>query len=165
MVIDRESKLWNYMTQEMKELVFEGEALLTSCQLTGELKIKDFSYLVFPWGKLYEGFLKKVFLDLNFITPEDYYGNEVRIGKLLSTGMGNKPPHRLSIVAELSSTKILGENLTKAMRSVWKNSRNSVFHFFPDNVYKLDLDTAKKRIDEVVKCMELVVNRVESIKK
>ena len=79
--------------------------------------------------------------------------------------MGNKPAHRLSIMSELSSSKILGENLTKAMRSVWKNSRNSVFHFFPDNVYKLDIDTAKKRINEVVKCMELVVNRVDSLKK
>jgi len=165
MPISRDSKLWNYLTQEMKDLVNEGEALLDSCQLTGNITIKDFSYLVFPWGKLYEGFLKKVFLDLNFITPEDYYGNEVRIGKLLSTGMGNKPPHRLSIVSELSSTKIFGENLTKAMRSVWKNSRNSVFHFFPDNVYKLDLETAKKRIEEVIKCMELVINRLDSLKK
>jgi len=165
MLINRDSNLWNYLTQEMKDLAIEGETLLKSCQLTGEINVKDFSYLVFPWGKLYEGFLKKVFLDLNFITSEDYYGNEVRIGKLLSTGMGNKPAHRLSIVSELSSGKILGENLTKAMRGVWKNSRNSVFHFFPDNVYKLDLETAKKRIDEVVKCMELVVNRVDSLKK
>jgi len=165
MIVNRDTNLWKYLTQEMKELVVEGEALLKSCQLSGEIEVKDFSYLVFPWGKLYEGFLKKVFLDLNFITSEDYYGNEVRIGKLLSTGMGNKPPHRLSIVNELSSSKILGENLTKVMRGVWKNSRNSVFHFFPDNVYKLDLDTAKKRINEVVKCMELVVNRVESLKK
>lgn len=165
MIVNRDTNLWKYLTQEMKELVVEGEALLKSCQLSGEIEVKDFSYLVFPWGKLYEGFLKKVFLDLNFITSEDFYGNEVRIGKLLSTGMGNKPPHRLSIVNELSSSKILGENLTKVMRGVWKNSRNLVFHFFPDNVYKLDLDTAKKRINEVVKCMELVVNRVESLKK
>jgi hypothetical protein len=165
MLLERTSKLWNYLTPEMRDLVVEGERLLESCQLQGDVQIKDFSYLVFPWGKLYEGFLKKVFLDLKFITPEDYYGNEVRIGKLLSTGMGNKPAHRLSIMSELSSSKILGENLTKAMRSVWKNSRNSVFHFFPDNVYKLDIDTAKKRINEVVKCMELVVNRVDSLKK
>ena len=164
-MISRDSRLWNYLTQEMRDLVTEGEALLKSCQLQGEINIKDFSYLVFPWGKLYEGFLKKVFLDLTFITPEEYYGNEVRIGKLLSAGMGNKPPHRLSIVSQLSSAKVLGDNLTKAMRGVWKNSRNSVFHFFPDNVYKLDLETAKKRIQEVIKCMELVVNRVESIKK
>lgn len=165
MMIKRDSNLWKFMTQEMRDLVIEGEELLKSCQLTGDVQVKDFSYLVFPWGKLYEGFLKKVFLDLNFITSEDYYGNEVRIGKLLSTGMGNKPPHRLSIITQLSSSKTFGENLTKVMRGVWKNSRNSVFHFFPDNVYKLDLETAKKRIDEVVKCMELVVNRVESIKK
>lgn len=165
MVIDRNSRLWNYLSQEMRDLVLEGEALLNSCQLKGEAQVKDFSYLVFPFGKLYEGFLKKVFLDLKFITEEDYYGNEVRIGKLLSAGQGNKPPHRLSIVTELSSGKILGENLTKAMRGVWKNSRNSVFHFFPNNVYKLDLETAKKRINEVIKCMELVVNRIEAIKK
>lgn len=164
-VIKRNSKLWDYLTPEMRELANEGEMLVNSCVVTGNKEIKDYSYLVFPWGKLYEGFLKKIFLDLGFITSEDYYGNDIRIGKLLSGGGKNMPPHRLSIVKELSSNKIFGENLTKIMRGVWRNSRNLVFHFFPDNFYKIDLETAKKRIHEVVKCMEIVVNRYQEIKK
>jgi hypothetical protein len=163
--IDKNSTLWEYMTPEMRDLALEGDKLLNSCLLQSDDGMQDYSYLVFPWGKLYEGFLKKIFLDLKLITPEDYFGNEVRIGKLLSTGFGSKPPHRLSIIKELSSSKIFGENLTKVMRSVWRNARNTVFHFFPNNVYKLDLETAKKRIQEVVRCMDLVVNRVNSIKK
>jgi hypothetical protein len=162
-LIKRNSKLWEYLTPEMKELAAEGEMLLNSCVVTGNKEIKDFSYLVFPWGKLYEGFLKKIFLDLGFITSEDYYGNDIRIGKLLSTGGRNIPPHRLSIVKELSSTKVFGENLTKIMRGVWKNSRNLVFHFFPDNFYKIDLVTSRKRINETIKCMEIVVNRYHDI--
>ena len=106
-----------------------------------------------------------MFLDLKFITPEEYYGNEIRIGKLLSAGTEKTPPHRLSIVKELSSDKVFGTNLTKVMRGIWKNSRNMVFHFFPDNVYSIDLPGAKQRIEETVKCMELVVNRYNSIKK
>lgn len=163
--IKRDSALWEYLTPEMKSLVHEGEKLLGSCTLQGDIDISDFSYLVFPYGKLYEGFLKKMFLDLNFITPEEYYGNEIRIGKLLSAGTEYTPPHRLSIVKELSSDKVFGTNLTKVMRGIWKNSRNMVFHFFPDNVYSIDLPGAKKRIEETVKCMELVVNRYNSIKK
>lgn len=163
--IDKSSQLWNYLTPEMKDLAIEGDKLLNSCLLKSEDGMQDYSYLVFPWGKLYEGFLKKIFLDLNLITPEDYFGNEVRIGKLLSSGQGNKPPHRLSLIKELSSSKVFGESLTKVMRMVWRNSRNTVFHFFPNNVYKLDLETAKKRISEVVKCMDLVVNRLNSLKK
>jgi len=163
-MIDKKSPLWEYLSPEMKDLAAEGDKLLNSCLLKSEDGMQDYSYLVFCWGKLYEGFLKKVFLDLKLITPEDYFGNEVRIGKLLSTGMGNKPPHRLSIIKDLSSNKVFGENLTKIMRVVWRNSRNTVFHFFPNNIYKLDLDTAKKRISEVVRCMELVVNRLNSLK-
>jgi len=163
-IIKRDSPLWKYLSEDMRDLAIEGEKLLNSCNLSGDISIKDFSYLVFPWGKLYEGFLKKIFLDLKFITPEDYYGNDIRIGKLISSGIGDKPPHRLSIYREISSNKILGENLTKIIKGVWKNSRNMVFHFFPNNVYSIDLETAKKRINETVKCMELVVNRYNSIK-
>lgn len=163
-LVKRNSPLWEYLTPEMRDLVVEGEKLLNSCSLQGEIEVKDFSYLVFPWGKLYEGFLKKIFLDLKFITPEEYYGNEIRVGKLLSSGMGPKPPHRLSIVKDLSSDKVFGENLTKVMKGIWKNSRNMVFHFFPDNVYSIDLLSAKKRINDTIKCMELVVNRYNSIK-
>lgn len=163
-LIKRDSELWKYLTVEMRELALEGEKLMDSCILQGETPTKDFSYLVFPWGKLYEGFLKKIFLDLRFITPEDYYGNEIRIGKLLSTGTAEKPPHRLSIVKELSSGKIFGENLVKIMKGVWKNSRNMVFHFFPDNFYRVDQESARKRILDTIKCMELVVNRYNSIK-
>jgi hypothetical protein len=163
-MIKRNSPLWEYLTPEMKQLAIEGERLLSTCTLQGDTDIVDFSYLVFPWGKLYEGFLKKMFLDLKFIVPEDYYGNEIRVGKLLSSGFGTKPPHRLSIIKELSSAKVFGENLTKVMKAVWKNSRNMVFHFFPNNVYSIDLPNAKKRIEDTVKCMELVVNRYNSLK-
>lgn len=162
-IIKRDSPLWDYLTPDMRDLAIEGEKLLDSCNLSGDIRIKDFSYLVFPWGKLYEGFLKKIFLDLGYITPEDYYGNEIRIGKLISTGLGTKPPHRLSIYKEMSSAKIFGENLSKIIKGVWRNSRNMVFHFFPNNIYKVDLELAKKRINETVKCMELVVNRYNSI--
>ena len=163
--IDKNSQLWNYLTPEMKDLAIEGDKLLNSCLLKSEDGMQDYSYLVFPWGKLYEGFLKKIFLDLGFITSEDYYGNDIRIGKLLSSGTRYLPPHRLSIIKELSSSKVFGENLTKLMRGVWKNSRNLVFHFFPDNFYKVDLETAKKRITDTIRCMEVVVNRLNSIKK
>ena len=61
MLLERTSRLWEYLTPEMRDLVVEGERLLESCQLQGDVQIKDFSYLVFPWGKLYEGFLKKYF--------------------------------------------------------------------------------------------------------
>jgi len=164
-MIKRNSALWQYLTPEMRELAHEGEVLLNSCVISGSSEVKDHSYLVFPWGKLYEGFLKKIFLDLGFITSEDYYGNDIRIGKLLSSGTRYLPPHRLSIIKELSSSKVFGENLTKLMRGVWKNSRNLVFHFFPDNFYKVDLETAKKRITDTIRCMEVVVNRLNSIKK
>jgi hypothetical protein len=164
-MIKRNSQLWEYLSPDMRQLAVEGEKLLGTCTLQGETDITDFSYLVFPWGKLYEGFLKKMFLDLKFITPEEYYGNEIRIGKLLSSGSEVKPAHRLSIVKELSSDTVFGENLTKVMKGIWKNSRNMVFHFFPDNVYSIDLVNAKKRIEDTIKCMELVVNRYNSIKK
>ena len=46
-----------------------------------------------------------------------------------------------------------------------QDCRALIYRTDADTASKLDIETAKKRINEVVKCMELVVNRIDSLKK
>ena len=47
----------------------------------------DYSYLVFPYAKLYEGFLKDIFLSAEIISQTEYVSDHFRIGKALSPSM------------------------------------------------------------------------------
>ena len=61
-VIDKQTYLWSYLSDEQRGLILDGEQLLSdSKHLTS---ISDYSFLVFPFAKAFEGFLKKLFLNL-----------------------------------------------------------------------------------------------------
>lgn len=89
-VIERKSKLWRYLPEEIRSLILDGENLLIECHAISG-KVSDYSYLVFTFAKAYEGFLKHLFLDLGLIHEEDFYGDDIRIGRILN-------PDRKSVV-------------------------------------------------------------------
>ena len=83
MLIDKNSKLWNYLDEHIKGLLEDGEALLDDVK-THEKNISDYSYLVFPFSKAYEGFLKKLFLDLKLIDKGQFereFGNSIYVSE------------------------------------------------------------------------------------
>ena len=54
-------------------------------------KVKqNFSFVVFPFAKAYEGFLKKAFLGVGFISRLDYISDHFRLGKVLSPNLVEK---------------------------------------------------------------------------
>ena len=81
-IIDKKSKLWIYMPEEIRGLILDGEFLLLDCHATSG-KVSDYSYLVFPFSKAYEGFLKQIFLDMGLIREEDFYVIPLPMSQLL----------------------------------------------------------------------------------
>lgn len=151
-VVERESVLWQYLTEEQQGLIQDGELLLESSHLITK-GLSDYSYLVFPFSKAYEGFLKKLFLDMKLIRPEEYYGDDIRIGRILN-------PHFIkeygSVYNRLCRKGIskTGENeVSEKLWTTWKNARNLVFHYFPHNFRRLTFDEAKGLIDEILEAM------------
>jgi len=151
--IDRSSFFWNYLSEGQKGLLEEGLYLLAhrSDHLANAHQ-RDFSYLVFPFAKAYEGFLKQLFLDMGFITLHDYQSEHFRIGMALNPHLEKRLRYR-SVYDKLV-TYCSGYTTADAMWDMWKRGRNLVFHYFPHNIRALSLEEARSLIQEILMVME-----------
>jgi len=58
-VLDRQSTLWGYLSLEIKGLLEDGEKVLSFVEkYKDKEEITDYSFLVFPFSKAYECFMK-----------------------------------------------------------------------------------------------------------
>lgn len=149
-LINRESKLWQFLPPEQRELIEDCEKLIDDAQNHPE-GLTDYSYLVFPVAKMYEGFLKKLFLDLGLVSRERYESEHFRIGSALNP---NLPQHLQieslydQVLAHLKNQSVV-DNLWQA----WKRGRNSLFHYFPGHLTRLTLGQARETVDFMIKAL------------
>ncbi len=141
--------VWNYFSTTQKDLIQEGTYLLNITE-EKSYKFKDFSFLVFPYAKAYEGFLKQLFLDVGFITHLDYISNHFRIGKYLSPNLIQRLGNR-SIYTQIIHHA--SEDLAREMWEMWKTGRNEVFHYYPHNIKRLTFEEAKMMNEDFLHIM------------
>ena len=110
---------------------------------------------MFPFSKAYEGFLKRLFLDLNLIREDEYYGDEIRIGRVLNPGYVHE--HQNVFEKLIRNTGADGNNVSLKLWEAWKKGRDQVFHSFPHNYRKLSYDEAIDLIKGLVSAMEYAV--------
>lgn len=149
-IVERNSKLWKYLNDEIRDLIIVGEHLFIECHALAD-EVEDYSYLVFPFAKGYEGFLKHFFLDLGLIKEEEFYGEIIRIGRVLNPIFKDKD---YSVYAKLAKHKEAGEEVSARLWNSWKRGRNQVFHYFPHNFRRLSSEEAHSIIIEMVSAME-----------
>lgn len=150
--IQRDSPMWNYLSSGQKGLIQEGTFLLNDIKAHPRTEISDYSYLVFPFAKAYEGFLKQVFLDYGFITKEQYEGTHFRIGRALNPYL--EKHLRWESVYDKIVKSSGNTTLANRMWEAWKNGRNLVFHYFPHNFRALSSIEAESLIAEILSTME-----------
>lgn len=151
-IIDRNSTLWKYLTSEIKDLIEDGEKLLTFVDDHSERAgMTDFSFLVFSFAKAYEGFLKKLLLDVGYLKHEEYYGDEIRIGRILNP---NYKKYKESVYDILCDHSTERKELAVKMWETWKKGRNTVFHYFPHNFKRLSYEEAMDVINQIVTVMQ-----------
>jgi hypothetical protein len=143
---------WDYLESDLQELLLTAEELIKD---VGDWKGKfhDYSFIVFPAAKAYEGFLKKLFLDRGFIDKKDYYGKHFRIGKSLNPSL----PKRLrddDYVYDDLVKSCEGDRLAKMLWKTWRNCRNQLFHWFPDEKKVINYQEAKQRVERVIDSIE-----------
>ncbi len=155
-MIKQDSRLWHYLSPEQRVLAGDGAFLVSDSIRHKDEEPTDYSYLVFPFAKMYEGFLKQLFRDLGVIEERDYYSNHFRIGKALSPHLVRQLGHK-SIYAEFS--KRFNRDLTDRLWSTWKEARNLVFHYFPHNYRALTRDQAIELIERLIDVMETAVTQ------
>ena len=151
-IIARDSPLWIYITPEVRDLIEDGEVVLNFVYENKErskVRISDYSFMVFPFAKAFEGFLKRFFWDAGLITEGEYFSDEIRIGRLLNPGYEDNS----SVYRKICGGKEIPDKLWKA----WKRGRNLVFHYFPHNFRRLGYNEALDVVNEIIKAMDAVV--------
>lgn len=147
---------WNYIESDLQELLLESQVLLAKAE-TMEAKFHDYAFIVFPAAKAYEGFLKKVFLDLGFISENDYFGKHFRVGKALNPSL-DRPMREQEGVYDKIVEYCGGKNVADTLWDTWKESRNLIFHWFPNERNRIDFVEARERITMIINAMNILYN-------
>lgn len=149
---------WNYIGHDLQRLFITSRFLVDTLENwgsdlpNGENEIDDYSFVVFPAAKAYEGFLKKMFLDLGFITKDDYFGKHFRIGKSLNPSLP-KEIRRNEVYGKIVKF-CSGRTLADELWETWRVCRNITFHWFPDMKNAISLDEAKERVDMIITAID-----------
>lgn len=149
-MIQSNSLLWQYLSPTQQQLAMDGQLLVDDWKQHHVTELSDYSYLVFPFAKLYEGFLKQLFRDISVITEREYQSAHFRVGKVLSPNLVRRLGNR-SAYGHI--TKQFGQSLADLLWNAWKQGRNLVFHYFPHNVRRLSYEEACEIIDMIIACM------------
>lgn len=150
-IIQRNSPLWSYFSETQRDLILEGDYLLNDVIREHKTKFKDYSFLVFPFAKAYEGFLKQLFLDVGFISHLDYISDHYRLGKFLS-------PHLMERLGDRSLyrqiVKVAGHSLAEEIWQMWKLGRNQIMHYYPHNIKKVTLEESERVTTAFMRTMD-----------
>ena len=153
--------LWAYLSQTQKDLIDEGQYLMNEVIQDHAYRFKDYSFLIFPFAKAYEGFLKQLFKDVGFMSHLDYISDHLRLGKLLSPHLvmrlGDKSLYEK---IRLSGSRELAETIWKT----WKLGRNEIFHYFPHNIRAVTFDEANRTVNNLLETMEMAYADLGRIK-
>lgn len=158
MIKNFDNYLWDFLPQAQKDLIEEGRFLMEEVAKHEQFQFSDYSFLVFPFAKAYEGFLKQIFLDIKFISRLDYLSDHFRLGKVLSPALKNKLGDR-SVYKKIEETA--GTEFAERIWMTWKIGRNQIFHYFPHNIKSITYDEARAIIHEILETMENAIRKLK----
>lgn len=124
-------------------------------KVDGYAPLPDYSFIVFDMAKAYEGFLKRYFFELNLIDKGTYESKRFRLGRALNPDIHQDQRDRYWLFDDVAH--LCGETIARQMWSTWLESRNRVFHFFPDESPALNFEAAGKKLEEIGQTIETAV--------
>ena len=110
----------------------------------------DYSFVVAPVSKAYEGFLKDFFLKIGLINNYQHQSDRFRVGKVLNPSLRYK---RFSIFQKLTEISPQGAELAEILWTAWKQGRNKVFHYFPGETRTINKSEALDKINDLLKAI------------
>lgn len=149
---------WSYLGADLQKLLETSNFLVRTVRSWGgdlpggEKEFDDYAFVVFPAAKAYEGFLKKMFLDLHFISESDYFGKHFRIGKSLNPSLP-KEIRKDEVYSKL--VKFCGGvKLADDLWETWRVCRNLTFHWFPNEKNTISFEEAIERIEMIIAAID-----------
>jgi uncharacterized protein with HEPN domain len=144
---------WDYLEEDLQELLRESTLLLDKVE-KWEKTFHDYSFIVFPAAKAYEGFLKKLFLDLGFITEKQFSGRRFRVGKALNPSLDRRLWSKYSVYHKLINYCAGNEDLADVLWESWRQGRNLLFHWFPKEKNAISYKEAGEKVSMILHAMD-----------
>ncbi|MBD3279508.1 MAG: hypothetical protein GF390_02230 [Candidatus Pacebacteria bacterium] len=156
---DLAQQAWfQYLTSWQQKLVRQAHQLLVREQENQTL-YDDYSFIVFPMAKAYEGFLKKLLFDQGLITQHVYEGKRFRIGRALNPDIREHQRDKWWLYDNVE--RKCGSKTARFLWETWLACRNRVFHFFPKAKASLELSEASQRLQMMRDAMRQAVACLE----
>ena len=155
------SQWFSLVKDQQKKLIttavdlYEREYSLGSNGLQTTTKFSDYSFIVFPMSKAFEGFLKQRFYDFRLIDKKTFEGKRFRIGKALNPDLHERSRDEYWLFDDLE--KMCGKELAVELWDTWLTCRNRVFHFFPLTDNTFSLETAGKHLLKISNSMKMLM--------
>lgn len=135
-----------------QEMIDQAKWLLVREENSGE-HLKDYSFIVFPMAKAYEGFLKDYLFDMGLISQETYHSRRFRIGRALNPDISPNQRDAWWLYDDL--VRSCGEEVAQMLWDTWLGCRNHVFHYFPGEKAVMDLAHARKNLARIESSMTM----------
>jgi hypothetical protein len=124
-----------------------------SVLLSLETDFSDYSFVLFPISKTYEGFLKKFLFTMGLITQEVYEGRNFRIGRALNPDISRSQRDQWWLYDNVEAA--CGPDLARKLWQAWLQCRNHVFHYFPGSPNELSLQQVEQKFYLLIDLFEL----------
>lgn len=153
-----EESWYQYLSPGQQKLVKVTSELLKNEK---DLQLDDYSFIVFSMAKAYEGFLKKLLLELGLISYKVYQGRKFRIGRALNPDIKFHQRDKYWLYDDVADKcgRVVAESLWKT----WLTCRNRVFHFFPKEQSFLTYLEAKDKVQQIEKSMSKAVSCLSTL--
>lgn len=115
-------------------------------------RLYDYSFVLFPLAKAYEGFLKKYLHTLNLLSDSGYHHAQFRIGRSLNPDISNFQRDQWWLYDDVE--RLCGKKTARDLWQAWVDCRNHVFHYFAGSVRTMTLDEVGQRLEQVVRAMQ-----------
>lgn len=152
--------LRSFLGVDLMALINDGEKL----EASASGGFTDYSFVVFPFAKAYEGFLKKFFLKTGAINEFQFKNDRWRVGRALNPQLEKDLRHSESVYDRMvefcgtadphGSPNGSGNLIADQLWEAWKRGRNGMFHFYPDKYKPITFQDAKEAISMIKEAME-----------
>lgn len=149
------NSFWNHLDSTQQSLVKQSFFLLDFTKKTKQ-KFIDYSFILMPAAKAFEGFLKKLFFEKTLISSNDFKNDYFRLGKALNPELKDKINYN-SLYPKIRN--IYGQDTADFLWLTWRNCRNRVFHYFSQEQKTFSLEETEARLNQIIKAISLLVSK------
>lgn len=122
-------------------------------ELSSDVALVDYSFIVFPMAKAYEGFIKMFLLEMGLIPREVFESRRFRIGRALNPDLSHYQQDERWLFDDVARS--CSRDRALQIWQTWLECRNHVFHFFPQDERGLTLLQAERKLKMLVETMVL----------